>query len=77
MKKSLKICLPRYKIIHSLAFTLILSLIRGIIYIDEIGAAMEPAITMLTIGFRSDTYLIEVQNRGGEIFHLYKRKKKD
>lgn len=76
MKKDLKICLPLYKIIYSLAFALILSLIRGVAYMDEIGGAMEPAIAMLTIVFCSDTYLMEVQGRRGEVFHLYEGKRK-
>lgn len=76
MKKELVICLPIYKIIYSLAFVLILSLIRGIAYADEIGGAMEPAIALLTIIFCSDTYMTEIQSRRGEVFHLYDKKRK-
>ena len=76
MKKELVICLPIYKIIYSLAFVLILSLIRGIAYADEIGGAMEPAIALLTIIFCSDTYMTEIQSRRGEVFHLYNKKRK-
>ena len=76
MKKDLKISLPLYKVIYSLVFAIILSLIRGVIYVDEIGVAMEPALAMLTIVFCSDTYLMEVQNRRGEVFHLYEKKRK-
>lgn len=76
MKKDSKICLPPYKIIYSLTFILILSLVRGVIYIDEIGAAMEPTIAMLTIVFCSDTFLIEILNRRREVFHLYEEKRK-
>lgn len=76
MSKEIKICLPVYKIVYSIAFVLILSLVRGITYISEIGIAMEAPIALLTIVFCADTYLMEVQSKRREVFHLYDIKKK-
>lgn len=75
MKKELKICLPLYKIIYSFAFILILSLIRGIVYIEEIGIAMEKPIALLSIIMCADVYLAEVYNKRREVFKLYSLKR--
>lgn len=42
MKKELKIVLPFYKIAYASSFVVILSLIRGVIFINEIGLSIEP-----------------------------------
>ena len=39
MKRELKICLPVYKIVYSLCYVVILSVIQGVAYVDEIGGA--------------------------------------
>ncbi len=76
MKKELKICMPLYKIVYSLTFIFILSIIRGIAYIDEIGTAMEPAIAILAAVFCADIYLMERQGRRWEVFTLFELKSK-
>lgn len=76
MKQEVKICLPMYKILYSIAFVVILSLIRGIARVGEIGPVMEPPIALLSLIFCSDTYFIEVQSNRREVFHLYCLKNK-
>lgn len=76
MKKEIKICLPFYKIIYSLLFVLLLSLIRGISSVYEIGIVLEPAIGFLTIIFCADTYLMERNEKRREVFLLYTQKTK-
>ncbi len=76
MKKEIKICLPLYKIIYSVCFMLILSFVRGIESVNEIGAMIQAPAALLAVVFCADTYLTEVQNHRGEIFHLYEIKRK-
>lgn len=71
MKTEIKLCLPRYKLIYSIFFIIILSLVRGINSTYEIGIAMETPTAFLTIVFCSDTYLSEHLNKRGDIFGLY------
>ena len=37
MKKEMKIILPVYKMVYAFAFVVILSLIRGVVFTNEIG----------------------------------------
>lgn len=76
MKKEIKICLPIYKLIYSMSFILILSFVRGIESVNEIGAVIQAPIALLAVIFCADTYLTEVQNHRAEIFHLYDTKRK-
>ncbi len=76
MTKEIKICLPVYKIVYSMAFIVLLSLVRGISDEVEIGIAMEPAIALLTLVFCADTYVIELLEKRGEVFSLYAMKEK-
>lgn len=75
LKKEIKICLPAYKMLYSAAFVVILSLIRGISRVSDIGLAMEPPIGLLAIVFCADTYWIEIQSKRAEVFKLYHLKK--
>lgn len=75
MKKDLKICLPIYKVLYSAAFVLILSFVRGITFVDEIGIALESPIALLTVIFCADTYLVEFQNNRRDVFRLFPVKK--
>ena len=76
LKKEIKICLPLYKIIYSVCFILILSFVRGIETVNEIGAMIQAPAALLAVVFCAATYLTEVQNHRGEIFHLYEIKRK-
>lgn len=75
MKKEVKICMSYYKIAYSIAFVVILSAIQPVIYANEIGGAVERAVSLLAIVFCADTYLVEVQSKRSEVFHLYHLKK--
>lgn len=41
MKKEMKIILPVYKMVYAFAFVVILSLIRGVVFTNEIGLSIE------------------------------------
>ncbi len=71
MKKDLKISLPLYKIGYSLAFIVILSCVHSVVYINEIGPAIDEKMAVLAMVFCADTYLIEKQCRRREVFRLY------
>lgn len=75
MRKEMKICLPVYKVLYSAAFIVILSIIRGISRISEIGLAMEPPVGLLALVFCADTYWIEIQSKRAEVFKLCPLKK--
>lgn len=59
MGKEIKICLPFYKYAYSLFFIAVLSIIRGVIYTNEVGIALEPPIALLSAVFYGDTYVQE------------------
>ena len=71
MKKEVKICMPYYKIAYSIAFVVILSAIQPVVYANEIGQAVERAVSLLAVVFCADTYLVEVQSKRSEVFCLY------
>lgn len=71
MKNEIKICIPFYKMAYSVSFIVILSVIRSITYVSEIGVAIEEPIAFLTAIICADTYLIEVQSKRSEVFRLY------
>lgn len=75
MKKEVKICMPYYKIAYSIAFVVILSAIQPVVYANEIGGAVERAVSLLAVVFCADTYLVEVQSKRSEVFCLYNLKK--
>ena len=41
MGKEMKVCLPLYKVLYSLAFAVILSIARGVTHTYEVGIACE------------------------------------
>lgn len=51
MKKEMKIILPVYKIVYAFAFVVILSLIRGVVFTNEIGLSIEGPFAILTAVF--------------------------
>lgn len=75
LKKEVKICMPYYKIAYSIAFVVILSAIQPVVYANEIGQAVERAVSLLAVVFCADTYLVEVQSKRSEVFCLYNLKK--
>lgn len=70
MTKEIKIVLPAYKMLYSIAFFVILSLVRSITYTEEIGIAMQAPVAALTAVFCADTYIMEIQSGRREIFRL-------
>ena len=67
--------MPYYKIAYSIAFVVILSAIQPVVYANEIGGAVERAVSLLAVVFCADTYLVEVQSKRSEVFCLYNLKK--
>ncbi len=76
MRKEIKICLPFYKIAYSVFVIAVLSLIWGVNFTFEIGAALEPQMALLAAVFCADTYVQEIVSRRSEIARLYPMKKR-
>ena len=74
--KEMKICLPLYKVLYSLAFVVILSLARGVTYTYEVGIACEAPMALLSSVFCADTYVQEITSRRSEVWRLYPMKRK-
>lgn len=75
MKYNIKLCLPAYKICCAFLYFVILSLIRGVSYMDEIGAAMDVSAVLLAIVFCAETYCMEINEKRRDIFMLYEKKR--
>lgn len=71
MRQDLKICLPLYKVGYSMAFLLILSLVRTVAYTDEIGIALDANVALLALVFCAETYVMEREGKRWEIFALF------
>ena len=69
-----KISFPIYKVIYSVFFTVILSIIRGVSFTNEIGGTLEPQMGILAAVFCSDIYVQEVASGRWEINRLYPMK---
>ena len=70
MKYNIKIGIPISKMCYSVAFMVILSLIRGISNIEDIGVAMDANVSLLAIIFCADTYYQEIQGNRWEVFQM-------
>lgn len=66
-----KISLPIYKVVYSVFFTVVLSIIRGVSFTNEIGGTLEPQMGLLAAVFCADTYAQEVASGRWEINRLY------
>ena len=71
MASEIKISLPLYKVFYAVFFVVVLSIIRGVTYINEIGIALEPPMAMLAAVFCADTYTQEITSNRSEIQRLY------
>lgn len=69
-----KISFPIYKVIYSVFFTVILSIIRGVSFTNEIGGTLEPQMGILAAVFCADIYVQEVASGRWEINRLYPMK---
>jgi hypothetical protein len=76
LKQDIKISLPLYKVVYSFIFIILLSLIRGISSVGEIGSAVDINMALLAIIFCADTYYQEFQGGRWEIFSLLSIKKR-
>lgn len=72
----IKISLPAHKIIYAVFFTVILSIIRGVVFTYEVGIALEPPMAMLAAVFCADTYAQELVSGRSEIQRLYPMRKR-
>lgn len=76
MKYEMKIALPFYKIVYAVFFTVMLSLVRGVTYTNEIGIALETPMAILAVSFCADTYTQEITSKRSEIQRLCPMKKR-
>lgn len=76
MKYEMKIVLPFYKIVYAAFFTVMLSIVRGVAYTNEIGIALEPPMAILAASFCADTYTQEITSKRSEIQRLCPMKKR-
>lgn len=74
--QEMKIALPVQKQAYAIFFVVILSLVRGVTYSDEIGIALEAPMAVLALTFCADTYTQEITSRRSEIWRLCPMKKK-
>lgn len=72
----MKISLPFQKQAYSLFFVVILSLVRGVTFADEIGIALEAPMAILAFTFCADTYTQEIASKRSEIQRLCPMKKR-
>lgn len=76
MKKEAKISLPFYKLIYAFCFTVVLSLIRGVVFSYEVGIAMEAPMAVLALVFCADTYTQEITSGRSEVLRLCPMRKR-
>lgn len=72
--KNTKIALPIYKILYSICFIVLLSVVRGISYISEIGISIDPNVSILAIVFCADVLECEYREKRWEVFSLLPQK---
>lgn len=76
LTKEMKITLTFQKQVYAVLFAVILSLVRGVVYSDEIGIALEPPLAVLVLTFCADTYTQEIASRRSEVWRLCPAKRK-
>lgn len=76
MIREMKISLTFQKQAYAVFFVIILSLVRGITYSDEIGIALEAPMAILAFTFCADTYVQEIAGKRSEIWRLCPEKKR-
>ena len=76
MIREMKISLTFQKQAYAVFFVVILSLVRGITYSDEIGIALEAPMAILALTFCADTYTQEIVSKRSEIWRLCPMKKR-
>ena len=76
LMREMKISLTFQKQAYAVFFVVILSLVRGITYSDEIGIALEAPMATLAFTFCADTYTQEIASKRSEIWRLCPMKKR-
>ena len=76
MMREMKISLTFQKQAYAVFFALVLSLVRGVSYSNEIGIALEAPMAILAFTFCADTYTQEIVSRRSEIWRLCPGKKR-
>lgn len=71
MGKEVKICLSSYKIVYSIFFVIILCVVRGVSFTNEVGVALEAPLALLAAVFCADTYVQEIASKRAEVERLY------
>ena len=76
LKYEMKISLPVYKIVYAVFFVVMLSLVRGVTYSNEVGIALEPPMAILAATFCADTYIQEITSKRSEVQRLCPMKRR-
>ncbi|MCI8287609.1 MAG: hypothetical protein HFH89_08160 [Lachnospiraceae bacterium] len=76
MIREMKISLTFQKQAYAVFFVVILSLVRGVAYSNEIGIALETPMALLAFTFCADTYAQEIVSKRSEIWQLCPMKKR-
>ena len=76
MISEMKISLAFQKQAYAIFFVIILSLVRGVTYSNEIGIALEAPMAILAFTFCADTYTQEISSRRSELWRLCPMKKR-
>ena len=76
MKREMKISLTFQKQAYAVFFVVILSLVRGVTYSNDIGIALEAPMAILAFTFCADTYTQEIASKRSEIWRLCPMKKR-
>lgn len=76
MRHEMKISLNFQKQAYAVFFVVILSLVRGVTYSDEIGVALEAPMAILAASFCADTYTQEIVSKRSEVQRLCPMKKR-
>ena len=66
----------RRRMVYAFAFVVILSLIRGVVFTNEIGLSIEGPFAILIAVFCADTYVQEITSNRSEVQRLYQIKKR-
>ncbi len=74
--REMKISLTFQKQAYAVFFAVILSLVRGVTYSNEIGIALEAPMAILAFTFCADTYVQEIASKRSEIWRLCPMKKR-
>ena len=74
--REMKISLTFQKQAYAVFFVVILSLVRGVTYANEIGIALEAPLAILAFTFCADTYTQEIASKRSEIWRLCPMKKR-